>query len=79
MESAAVANAARPGLMPAELRLPTIETVWPGFAGQADEEGWPAVRFPAAVTKHALAERDRRRIGRHLAQARLLPGKALDA
>lgn len=79
MKSAAVADAARLGLMLTELRLPTIKAVWPGFAEQADKEGWPAARFLAAITEHELAERDRRRIERHLAQARLLPGKTLDA
>jgi len=61
-----------------ELRLPTIKTVWPNFAEQADKEGWPAARFLSAIAEHELAERDRRRIERHLAEARLPPGKTLD-
>ena len=61
-----------------ELRLPTIKLVWPQFAEQADKEGWPAARFLAAMAEHELAERDRRRIERHLAEARLPPGKTLD-
>ncbi|MFC0373763.1 IS21-like element helper ATPase IstB [Methylobacterium isbiliense] len=64
--------------MLSELRLPTIKTVWPRFAEQADKEGWPAARFLAAIAEHELAERDRRRIERHLAEARLPPGKTLD-
>lgn len=52
--------------------------MWPQFAEQADKEGWPAARFLAAIAEHELAERDRRRIERHLAEARLLPGKTLD-
>jgi len=36
------------------------------------------LRIMAAITEHELAERDRRRIERHLAEARLLPGKTLD-
>ncbi len=52
--------------------------MWPQFAEQADKEGWPAARFLAALAEHELAERDRRRIERHLAEARLLPGKTLD-
>ncbi|GLR45256.1 transposase [Mesorhizobium amorphae] len=47
-------------------------------AEQAGKEGWPAARFLAAITEHELAERDRRRIERHLAEAHLLPGKTLD-
>lgn len=71
-------DTARLGIMLGELRLPTIKTVWPRFAEQADKEGWPAARFLAAIAEHELAERDRRRIERHLAEARLPPGKTLD-
>ena len=72
-------DTARLGIMLSELRLPTIKTVWPQFAEQADKEGWPAARFLAAIAEHELAERDRRRIERHLAEARLPPGKTLDS
>src|ERR1700712_4006821 len=71
-------DTARLGLMLGELRLPTIKTVWPRFAEQADKEGWPAARFLPAPAEHDLAERDRRRIERHLTEARLPPGKSLD-
>lgn len=72
------ADAARISLLLTELRLPTIKTVWPQFAEQSDQEGWPAARFLATVAEHELAERHRRRIERHLAEARLVPGKTLD-
>ena len=58
-----------------ELRLPAIKALWPRLTEQADKEGWPAARLLATLVEHELAERDRRRIERHLAQARLLPGK----
>lgn len=61
-----------------ELRLPSLKTVWPTFAERSDKEGWPAARFLMAIAEHEIAERDRRRIERHLADARLLPGKTLD-
>ena len=35
-------------------------------------------RFLAALTEHEMAERARRRIERHLEEARLPPGKTLD-
>ena len=63
--------------MLADLRLPTINQLWKSFAKRADAEGWTAVRFLAALAEHELAERDRRRIERHLREARLLPGKSL--
>src|SRR3954452_11395698 len=77
MTSASAIDTARLGLMLTELRLPTIKGVWPQFAERADKEGWPAVRILAALAEHELAERDRRRIERHLAEARLPPGKTL--
>ena len=72
-------DGARLGIMPGELRLPTIKTLWPRFAEQADREGWPAARFLAAIAEHELAERAHRRIARHLAEAHLPPGKTLDS
>jgi DNA replication protein DnaC len=78
MKTTSTVDTARLGVMLNELRLPTIKTVWPKFAEQADKEGWPAARFLSAIAEHELAERDRRRIERHLAEARLPPGKTLD-
>ena len=69
---------ARLGLLLGELRLPAIKAIWPRFAERADKEGWPAARFLAALAEHEIAERGRRRIERHLAEARLPPGKTLD-
>ena len=79
MMSAHPIDEARLGIMLNELRLPTIKTLWPQFAETADREGWPAVRFLAAIAEHELAERANRRIGRHLAEAHLPPGKTLDS
>ena len=79
MNAAAPIDAVRLGLMLNELRLPTIKTMWADFAARADKEGWPAARFLAAMAEHELAERDRRRIERHLTEARLPPGKTLDS
>lgn len=61
-----------------ELRLPAIKVGWPEFTARADKEGWPATRLLGALAEHEMAERDRRRIERHLAEARLPPGKTLD-
>ncbi len=71
-------DAASLNLALTELRLPTLKVLWPRFAEQADKEGWPAARLLSTLVEHELAERDRRRIARHLAQARLLPGKTLE-
>ena len=79
MNTANPIDEARLGIMLNELRLPTIKTLWPQFAEAADREGWPAARFLAAIAEHELAERANRRIGRHLAEAHLPPGKTLDS
>ena len=71
-------DATRLSLALNELRLPAIKVVWPDFAATADKEGWPAARFLAALAEHEMAERARRRIERHLNEARLPPGKTLD-
>jgi len=72
-------DAARLALILTDLRLPAIKQGWASFAERSDKEGWPAARFLAALAEHEVAQRDRRRIERHLADARLLPGKTLDA
>src|SRR5437764_6026502 len=71
-------DAARIELLLAELRLPAIKLVWASLAAQAEKEGWPAGRFLAALAEHEIAERSRRRLERHLAEARLPPGKTLE-
>ena len=69
---------ARLALLLTELRLPTIKSLYPAFTVQADKEGWPSARMLAALAEHEVAERARRRIERHLAEARLPPGKTLE-
>lgn len=70
-------DAARVELLLAELRLPGVKAIWPKLAAQSDKEGWPAARFLAALAEHEAAERARRRIERHMAEARLPAGKTL--
>src|ERR1700682_2668583 len=71
-------DAARVELLLAELRLPAVKLVWADLAAQADKEGWPAARFLAALAEHETGGRGRRRIERHLAEARLPVSKTLD-
>jgi DNA replication protein DnaC len=70
-------DVARIELLLADLRLPAIKLMWPKLAEQADKEGWPAARFLAALAEHEIADRGRRRIERHLTEARLPVGKTL--
>ena len=66
-------------MMLTTLRLPTFARLWPDFAERADREGWPATRFLATLAELEIAERDQRRIQRHLIDAKLPPGKTLDS
>ena len=77
MTSSNTIDAARVELLLHELRLPSIRLMWAKLAEQSDKEGWPAARFLAALAEHEIADRGRRRIERHLAEARLPVGKTL--
>ena len=70
-------DAARLELLLSELRLPGFKLMWAKLAEQSDKEGWPAARFLAALAEHEMADRGRRRMERHLAEARLPAGKTL--
>lgn len=78
MNPASMIDTQRLSLMLNELRLPAIKHIWGDFAARADKEGWPAARFLATLAEHEMAERDRRRIERHLGEAKLPAGKTLD-
>ena len=70
-------DTARLDLMFTELRLPTFKAAWAQLAGHADTEGWPAARLLGALAEQEIADRARRRFERHLAEAKLPPGKTL--
>jgi hypothetical protein len=72
-------DTARLNLLLNELRLPAIKVLWPQFAEQSDKEGWQSARFLAAIAEHEISERGRRRIERHLVEARLPAGKTFDS
>lgn len=78
MNTATIVDTARLNLLLNELRLPAIKVLWPQFAEQSDKEGWPAARFLATIAEHEIAERGRRRVERHLVEARLPAGKTFD-
>jgi DNA replication protein DnaC len=78
MNTTNTVDTARLNLLLNELRLPAIKVLWPQFAEQSDKEGWPAARFLATIAEHEIAERGRRRIERHLVEARLPVGKTFD-
>ena len=71
-------DTARLPLLLTELRLPAIGRLWQQMAERSDREGWPAARFLSTLAELETAERARRRIERHLAEAHLPAGKTLD-
>jgi DNA replication protein DnaC len=73
VKTANAIDSARVELLLSELRLPGLKTIWPKLAAQSDTEGWPAARFLAALAEYEAADRGRRRIERHMAEARLSP------
>ena len=58
-----------------QLRLPTMRAPWRSFT---DRDGWPTARLLATLASHEVADRERRRLERHRAEAKLLPGKTLE-
>ena len=68
---------ARVELLLGELRLPGVKLMWAKLAAQSDKEGWPAARFLAALAEFEVADRVRRRTERHMAEAKLPPGKTI--
>lgn len=79
MRSSNTIDTARLSLMLTALRLPGISKAWQTFAERADTESWPASRLLVALAEFEIAERETRRMQRHFAEARLPPGKTLDA
>jgi DNA replication protein DnaC len=76
--SALEVDTARLPLLLHELRLPAIGRLWPDWTARADQEGWPAARLLSTLAELEVAERARRRVERHLVEARLPPDKTLD-
>ena len=74
MSSRAIDVHALPAML-TTLRLPSFHRHWQALAARADTEAWPAARFLAALAEIELAERETRRIRRHLLEANLPPGK----
>ncbi len=60
-----------------ELRLPTMASQWERFQAQAVEDNWSLGESLAALCEQELAQRERRRLARHLKESRLPAAKTL--
>ncbi len=61
-----------------QLRLPAMAGCWAEVSSRAGEQGWSVPQTLATLCEYELAERTRRRLERHLKQARLPAGKTLE-
>lgn len=65
-------------LLLAQLRLPTMKRVWEEVAVEAESKGWSGPKYLSSLCEHEVAERDRRRLERHMAEAQLPKNKTLE-
>lgn len=62
-----------------QLRLPTMAACWQELQIQAQDHHWSMPQTLATLCEYELAERERRRLARHLKDAHLPAGKTLEA
>lgn len=74
-----MADAATLALLLRQLRLPTMAGCCEEVTDRATRNGWSVAETLAALCEYELAERERRRLERHLKEARLPSGKTLEA
>jgi len=74
-----MADAATLPLLLRQLRLPTMAGCCEEITERAITHGWSVPETLATLCEYELAERERRRLERHLKEARLPSGKTLEA
>ena len=60
------------------LRLPTMMSMWEEFAREAEIKGWAAPQYLAKLCELEIAERERRRLARHMTEALLPKAKSIE-
>lgn len=73
-----MANAAALPMLLRQLKLPTMAACCEEITLRASAQGWSVAQTLAALCEYELAERERRRLARHLSEARLPTGKTLE-
>lgn len=61
-----------------QLRLPTMARMWEELAIEAQNKDWSPVKYLARLCDYELADRDSRRLRRHMHQSQLPKGKSLE-
>lgn len=72
-------HAATLPLLLRQLRLPTMAACWEEVDARAQEQLWSMPQTLATLCEYELAERERRRLARHLHEARLPSAKTLES
>jgi len=72
-------HAATLPLLLRQLRLPTMAACWQELESRARDQHWSVPQALATLCEYELAERERRRLARHLHEARLPAAKTLSA
>lgn len=66
-------------LLLSQLRLPTMKLLWEGMAEEAEKKGWSGPRYLSNLCEHEIADRERRRLSRHMTEALLPKGKTIES
>ena len=74
-----MAEAASLPVLLRQLRLPTMAGCYAEIAERAEQQGWSLGSTLATLCEYELAERQRRRLQRHLKESRLPAAKTLAA
>lgn len=61
-----------------QLRLPTIHRQWEEMAIEAENKGWSGPQYLSMLCEQEIAERERRKLARHMSEALLPKGKSLE-
>ena len=55
-----------------------MKRLWESIAAEAERKGWSGPTYLSNLCEHEIADRQRRRLGRHLVEAQLPKGKTLE-
>ena len=65
-------------LLLTQLRLPTMKRMWEDLAKEAEGKGWSNQQYLSKLCEYEIADRQRRCLARHMAEAQLPKGKTLE-
>lgn len=62
-----------------QLALPTMQSLWEELATKALDQGWHPTRYLKELCEYELADRESRRLARHLKESKLPSTKSLES